>query len=74
MPYSLLSGTHIRLFTRRTLSDLFEASGYRIAEITTQLLPASPLGRARLDRMRSFPGASEDLEVAEFLAVARVGG
>jgi 2-polyprenyl-3-methyl-5-hydroxy-6-metoxy-1,4-benzoquinol methylase len=74
VPYSLLSGTHVRLFTRRTLADLFAASGYRVEEITTLLLPASPLGRARLDRMRSFPGASEDLEVAEFLAVARVGG
>lgn len=73
VPYSLLSGTHLRLFTRRTLVDLFEASGYRVDEITTLLLPASPQGRARLDRMRSFPGASEDLEVAEFLAVARVG-
>ncbi|MEP6992997.1 MAG: class I SAM-dependent methyltransferase [Acidobacteriota bacterium] len=71
VPYSLLSGTHVRLFTRRTLVDLFEASGYRIEEITTLLLPASPMGRARLDRMRSFPGASGDLEVAEFLVVAR---
>ena len=73
VPYSLLSGTHIRLFTRRTLGDLFEACAYRIDEITTLLLPASPEGSARLNRLRSFPGASADLEVAEFLAVARRG-
>lgn len=73
VPYSLLSGTHLRHFTRRTLTDLFEACGYRIAEIDTLMLPASPEGRARRDRMRSFPGASADLEVAEFLAVARLG-
>ena len=71
VPYSLLSGTHVRLFTRSTLVDLFEASGYRIAEIATFLLPASPEGEARRNRMRSFPGASQDLEVAEFLVVAR---
>ena len=67
VPYSLLSGTHVRLFTRRTLTDLFEAPGYRIRELTTTILPASPAGRARLERLLSLPGASSDLEVAEFL-------
>jgi len=71
VPYSLLSGTHIRLFTRRTLTDLFEASGYEVGEVSATLLPASPRGRARLERLRSLPGASSDLEVAEFLIVAR---
>jgi SAM-dependent methyltransferase len=74
VPYSLLSGTHLRLFTRRTLADLLEASGYRPERIETVEIPASPRGRARLDRLRSFPGASDDLEAAEFLAVARVHG
>jgi 2-polyprenyl-3-methyl-5-hydroxy-6-metoxy-1,4-benzoquinol methylase len=71
VPYSLLSGTHIRLFTRRTLIDLFEASGYRVEELSASILPASPLARPRLDRLRTLPGASSDLEVSEFLAVAR---
>lgn len=74
VPYSLLSGTHVRLFTRRTLTDLFEASGYRVEELATTLLPASPAGRPRLERLRSLPGASPDLEVSEFLAVARAAG
>jgi 2-polyprenyl-3-methyl-5-hydroxy-6-metoxy-1,4-benzoquinol methylase len=71
VPYSLLSGTHVRLFTRRTLSDLFEASGYRVEELSATILPASPRGLPRLERLRTLPGASSDLEVSEFLAVAR---
>ncbi|HEY3204761.1 MAG TPA: class I SAM-dependent methyltransferase [Thermoanaerobaculia bacterium] len=71
VPYSLLSGTHIRLFTRRTLEDLFEASGYRVSEIETVVLAPSPDGRARLARFQAFCGASRDLDVAEFVAVAR---
>jgi 2-polyprenyl-3-methyl-5-hydroxy-6-metoxy-1,4-benzoquinol methylase len=70
VPYSLLSGTHIRFFTRRTLGDLFEASGYAVRAIDTVVLPPSPLGSARLERLRRIPGASADLDVAEFLAVA----
>ncbi len=71
VPYSILSGTHLRLFTRSTLVDLFEASGYRVQTIDTLVLPASPDGAARRDRLARFPGASADLDVAEFLAVAR---
>ncbi len=74
VPYSLLSGTHVRLFTRRTLVDLFEASGYRVGEVTVSVQPASPRGLARLERLRSLPGASPDLEVSEFLIVARAAG
>ncbi len=74
VPYSLLSGTHVRLFTRRTLTDLFEAAGYRVEELATTILPASPAGRPRLERLLSLPGASSDLEVSEFLAVARATG
>jgi len=71
VPYSILSGTHVRFFTRSTLIDLFEASGYRVAEIDTQMLPASPDGAKRRDRLAQFSGASADLDVSEFVAVAR---
>jgi hypothetical protein len=70
VPYSILSGTHVRFFTRATLCDLFEASGYRVRSIETVVLPASPGGAARRERLAAFPGASEDLDAAEFLAVA----
>jgi 2-polyprenyl-3-methyl-5-hydroxy-6-metoxy-1,4-benzoquinol methylase len=71
IPYSILSGTHIRFFTRRSLSDLFEASGYRVEAIETVTFPPSPAGRARLESLSSCPGASGDLTAVEFLAVAR---
>jgi 2-polyprenyl-3-methyl-5-hydroxy-6-metoxy-1,4-benzoquinol methylase len=71
VPYSILSGTHVRHFTRQTLHDLFEASGYRIASIETVTFPPSPEGAEKLKRLASLPGASEDLSTAEFLVTAR---
>ena len=71
VPYSILSGTHIRFFTRRTLQDLLEASGYRIETLRTVTFPPSPEGARRLEFLSSLPGASEDLSAAEFLVVAR---
>jgi len=74
VPYSILSGTHVRFFTRRTLVDLFEASGYRVRAIDAVVLAPSPLGAERLARLRAFPGASPDLDTSEFLAVAEADG
>jgi len=70
VPYSILSGPHVRFFTRRTLEDLFEACGFAVAAIDTVRFPPSPLGEARLAHLRGYPGASPDLDVVEFLAVA----
>ncbi len=74
VPYSLLSGTHIRFFTRATLADLFEASGYRLENVESVTFLASPAGAGKLAGLRSIPGASPDLEVAEFLVVALPDG
>ena len=71
IPYSILSGTHIRFFARRTLVDLFEASGFRIESIEAARFAPSPAGKQKLDRLAALPGASEDLDVVEFLVVAR---
>jgi 2-polyprenyl-3-methyl-5-hydroxy-6-metoxy-1,4-benzoquinol methylase len=71
VPYSILSGTHVRFFTRRTLHDLFEASGYRIDSIETVTFPPSPEGARKLKLLAAIPGASEDLSTAEFLVTAR---
>jgi O-antigen biosynthesis protein len=71
IPYSLLSGTHLRHFTRATVRDLFEACGYAIASIDTVRLPPSPGGAAKLAFLSNWPDASPDLDVAEFLVVAR---
>ena len=73
VPYSLLSGTHVRFFTRATLVDLLEASGYRVRSIGTVTLPVSAAGAALRDRLCAIPGASADLDVAEFVVVAEAG-
>ena len=70
VPYSILSGTHVRHFTRRTIGDLFEASGFAVRSVDTVSLPLSPVDAARLARLSEWPGASEDLGVAEFVVVA----
>jgi 2-polyprenyl-3-methyl-5-hydroxy-6-metoxy-1,4-benzoquinol methylase len=70
VPYSILSGTHVRFFTRRTLADLFAACGYEVRSIETVRFPASPGGAERLRRLAAYPGASSDLDAVEFFAVA----
>src|SRR5262249_262249 len=71
IPYSILSGTHLRFFTRQTVVDLFEASGYRVEAIDGLRFPASPTGLEKLGRLSAFPRASEDLSVVEFFVLAR---
>lgn len=70
VPYSILSGTHVRFFTRRTFEDLFDACGYSVRAIEALRCPPSPEGEARLALLRAYPGASPDLDAVEFLAVA----
>jgi 2-polyprenyl-3-methyl-5-hydroxy-6-metoxy-1,4-benzoquinol methylase len=73
VPYSILSGTHIRFFTRRTLVDLFEASGYVAERIETVTFSPSPTGVQKLAALAALPRASADLVAAEFIVVARPG-
>jgi SAM-dependent methyltransferase len=74
VPYSILSGTHVRFFTRRIFEDLFEACGYSVRAVEAVRCPPSPRGEARLARLRAYPGASPDLDAVEFLAVAEAAG
>jgi 2-polyprenyl-3-methyl-5-hydroxy-6-metoxy-1,4-benzoquinol methylase len=71
VPYSVLSGTHVRLFTRSALEDLFAASGYEVESVDAVTLPPHPEDAPRYERLRAFPGASEDLAAVEFIAVAK---
>jgi 2-polyprenyl-3-methyl-5-hydroxy-6-metoxy-1,4-benzoquinol methylase len=71
VPYSILSGTHVRHFTRSTIRDLFEATGFRVESIDTVTLPVSAEDAVRLARLSEWPGASPDLGAAEFVVVAR---
>jgi hypothetical protein len=70
VPYSILSGTHIRFFTRRSVLDLFEGSGYQVGTIETVCFAPSPSGARKLAALASLPEASKDLTAAEFLVVA----
>jgi 2-polyprenyl-3-methyl-5-hydroxy-6-metoxy-1,4-benzoquinol methylase len=71
VPYSILSGTHLRFFTRRTVTDLFEACRYSVENVEAVTFPASPEGARKLAFLSSLHGASPDLTAAEFLVVAR---
>jgi 2-polyprenyl-3-methyl-5-hydroxy-6-metoxy-1,4-benzoquinol methylase len=71
VPYSILSGTHVRFFTRKSFADVFDAAGLEVDEIRQTRVEPSPAGRSAVERLRRIPGASEDLETVEFTIVAR---
>jgi 2-polyprenyl-3-methyl-5-hydroxy-6-metoxy-1,4-benzoquinol methylase len=71
IPYATLSGTHLRFFTRQSLTDLFEACGYRVEGIEGIEGTPTPSVHGFLEKARRLPGASPDLAVLEFLVVAR---
>src|SRR5206468_4262544 len=54
--------------------DVFEACGYRVDVVDTVRLTPSPGGRAKLAILSSWPDASPDLDVAEFLVAATPAG
>jgi len=76
VPYSTISGTHVRFFTRQTAADLFEACGYTVEEISGAEAVFAPSVVELRDRLRRVEGASPDLDVVELLVVAhpRSGG
>jgi 2-polyprenyl-3-methyl-5-hydroxy-6-metoxy-1,4-benzoquinol methylase len=71
IPYSILSGTHLRFFTRSSLSDLFESCGYVPEEISG--IPGEPTPRVRAwtEHLAALSGGRRDLAVTEFVIVAR---
>ncbi len=74
IPYSILSGTHVRFFTRRSLSDLFESCGYAPEEIAGVEPEPTPRVRACAERLAALSPGNADLAVTEFLIVARAYG
>jgi 2-polyprenyl-3-methyl-5-hydroxy-6-metoxy-1,4-benzoquinol methylase len=71
VPYSILSGTHLRFFTRATIQDLFESCGYGVESISTVEFPAPAALAGEFAMLRAYPGSTEDLTAAEFLVVAK---
>jgi 2-polyprenyl-3-methyl-5-hydroxy-6-metoxy-1,4-benzoquinol methylase len=73
VPYSTLSGTHLRFFTRRAVADLFEACGYAVESIEgVSFVPTARVASV-IERLRTLPACSPDLAYLEFIVVARLG-
>jgi 2-polyprenyl-3-methyl-5-hydroxy-6-metoxy-1,4-benzoquinol methylase len=73
VPYSTLSGTHLRFFTRRSVADLFEACGYDVESIEGVSFAPTASVASVIAKLRSLPASSSDLEYLEFIVVARRG-
>ena len=73
VPFSILSGTHIRFFTRATLIELFESAGYRMKKIVFQNFEIPPMGIEFMAGLRNvFPDVSEEeLRASEIVVVAQ---
>lgn len=72
VPFSILSGTHIRFFTRNTLIELFEGAGYRIRKVLLQDIEIPPPGLEFIANLKNVsPGVSdEELKASEIVIVA----
>lgn len=70
IPYSVVSGTHVRFFTRGTLAELLESCGYRVVEIEATESVPTPAVQELLEKLRRLPGASPDLAATELTVVA----
>ncbi|MEW6416501.1 MAG: class I SAM-dependent methyltransferase [Nitrospirota bacterium] len=74
VPFSILSGTHIRFFTRKTFTELFKEAGYKIKEISFQSVGVPPLGIEFIaylkNRMTEIN--EEEIKSSEIVIVAEV--
>jgi 2-polyprenyl-3-methyl-5-hydroxy-6-metoxy-1,4-benzoquinol methylase len=72
VPFSILSGTHIRFFTRDTLTELFGGAGYRIKEVLLQGFEVPPPGAELIEGLKKIsPGVSEEeLKASEIVIIA----
>jgi len=71
VPYSTLSGTHLRFFTRGSVAALFEACDYEVESVEGVAFVPTPRVASVIERLHSLPGCSPDLEHLEFIVVAR---
>jgi 2-polyprenyl-3-methyl-5-hydroxy-6-metoxy-1,4-benzoquinol methylase len=74
VPYSTLSGTHLRFFTRGSVAALFEACDYEVESVEGVPFAPTPHVASVIERLRRLPGCSPDLENLEFIVVARSAG
>ena len=72
VPFSILSGTHLRFFTRHSLKELFEDAGYRIREIYFQGFEVPAKGAEFIGVLKkNLPEINvEELKASEIVVVA----
>ncbi len=72
VPFSILSGTHIRFFTRHSLKELFEDAGYRIREIYFQGIEVPDEGATFIGVLKkNLPEINEEeLKASEVVVIA----
>jgi 2-polyprenyl-3-methyl-5-hydroxy-6-metoxy-1,4-benzoquinol methylase len=75
VPASILSGTHIRFFTKQCLEELFIDAGYEIKEVSLQSFELPPQGLAFIESLRSLGNDlnEEELKASEIVIVASSG-
>jgi 2-polyprenyl-3-methyl-5-hydroxy-6-metoxy-1,4-benzoquinol methylase len=72
IPFTILSGTHIRFFTKDTLIELFEDAGYAVKGVHLQSFGIPPQGVELFSRLRMVADGTDEEELAasEIVVVA----
>lgn len=72
VPFSILSGTHIRFFTKQTLEELFEGAGYQVRDIFLQDIGGPPIRQKIIEKIKkTIAGVSEEeLAASEIVIVS----
>ncbi len=72
IPFTILSGTHIRFFTKETLIELFEDAGYTVKGVHLQNFGIPPRGAELIAHLKKAMNEidEEELTASEIVAVA----
>lgn len=72
VPFSILSGTHIRFFTVNSLKELFEGAGYKVKEMLFQSFEIPPQGLRFIATLKNIQNGinEEELKASEIVVVA----
>ena len=75
VPFTIVSGTHIRFFTKQTLRECFEDAGYKIKDIYFQSFGLPPRGAEFIDTLKkSLVDINEaELKASEIIIIAEKG-
>ena len=74
VPFSILSGTHLRFFTKHSLKELFEDAGYRTREIYFQGFEVPSEGAKFIDVLKKNLSEInvEELKASEIVIIAEI--